>query len=212
MPPAPDDLNAGRSDPIDRPEAMTRPAAARPDPAARPPAGQPGLAAQPTPEHPGPAQPASNGRNRDLAQAEVGGSPAGVPRAAEPDMTGGWSDLMGDTMDLTSRWSAIQAGFVDEPRRAVEEARDLVGEVVGRLTSSFERESQRLESRWSSGGQVDTEDLRMVLRHYRTAMLHYVARAVELGWGAGWWGMGDGGMVLFLRRSVPWTDPLCGLK
>lgn len=152
-------------------------ATARPDRRA----ARPDLAASPTPEHPGAVAGADR---RDLAAAEMGGRPTGAtaPGGAPastgvpgngtpgtaPDAGGGWSELMGDTMDLTTRWSAIQAGFVDEPRRAVEEARDLVGEVVHRLTSSFERESERLESRWSSGGEVDTEDLRMVLRHYRT--------------------------------------------
>jgi hypothetical protein len=79
----------------------------------------------------------------------------------------GWSGLLGDTGDFASRWQAIQAGFVDEPRRAVEEADSLVAEVIQRLASSFSDERSRLEQQWSRGDQVGTEDLRVALQRYR---------------------------------------------
>jgi len=69
-----------------------------------------------------------------------------------------------------TRWSGIQTGFVDEPRRAVEEADHLVTELMSRLTQSFTDERRHLEARWgeASGTNVSTEDLRQALRRYRS--------------------------------------------
>ena len=66
-----------------------------------------------------------------------------------------------------SRWESIQTGFVDEPRRAVEQADDLVAEVMKRLVDSFADERSKLESQWGRGDNVSTEDLRMALQRYR---------------------------------------------
>src|SRR6266567_1852206 len=38
---------------------------------------------------------------------------------------------------LRSRWDAIQTGFVDEPRRSVEQADNLVAEAMKRLAETF---------------------------------------------------------------------------
>jgi hypothetical protein len=80
----------------------------------------------------------------------------------------GWDDLLGDTSDLSREWDRIQAGFVDEPRRAVEQADALVAQVIQRLATSFSEERSQSESQWSRGDEVDTEDLRMSLRRYRS--------------------------------------------
>jgi glutathione S-transferase len=66
------------------------------------------------------------------------------------------------------RWDTIQAGFVDEPRRAVEEADSLVAETMKRLAESFAQERNTLEQQWSRGDNVSTEDLRVALRRYRS--------------------------------------------
>ena len=39
--------------------------------------------------------------------------------------------------DFRSRWETIQAGFVDEPRQAVEQADSLVAETIKRLAEIF---------------------------------------------------------------------------
>ncbi|HZD06438.1 MAG TPA: hypothetical protein VE173_16115 [Longimicrobiales bacterium] len=70
--------------------------------------------------------------------------------------------------DLRARWEEIQAEFVDEPRRSVEEADRLVGETTKRLTESFAGVRHDLEDGWKRGGEVSTEDLRVALRHYRS--------------------------------------------
>jgi len=69
---------------------------------------------------------------------------------------------------LRSRWDAIQTGFVDDPRRAVEEANHLVDEVTSRVVESFTRGRARLEEQWSRGDEVTTEELRVVLQRYRS--------------------------------------------
>ena len=70
--------------------------------------------------------------------------------------------------DFNRRWTDIQTGFVDEPRRAVEQADALVSDVIGRIADSFGRERNQLEQQWDRGGDVSTEDLRQALRRYRS--------------------------------------------
>ncbi len=69
---------------------------------------------------------------------------------------------------LRSRWESVQASFVDEPRRAVDEADVLVRAVMDRLTDGFSRQHERLEREVSDTSDVSTEDLRVALRHYRS--------------------------------------------
>jgi hypothetical protein len=78
-----------------------------------------------------------------------------------------WVDLGADSSALAQRWNAIQAGFVDEPRQAVQQADALVADVIQRLADSFASQRQRLEEQWTRGEEVSTEDLRVVLRRYR---------------------------------------------
>jgi hypothetical protein len=67
-----------------------------------------------------------------------------------------------------TRWEAVQTGFVDEPRRAVEEADSLVAQVIKRLSEVFADERTSLERQWDRGDQISTEDLRVALRKYRS--------------------------------------------
>jgi hypothetical protein len=73
-----------------------------------------------------------------------------------------------DINDLRTRWSNVQAGFVDEPRRAVQDADKLVATAMERLAEGFANERSTLERQWSSGDQVSTEDLRLALQRYRS--------------------------------------------
>ena len=66
-----------------------------------------------------------------------------------------------------SRWTAIQTGFVDQPKEAVSEADALVAQVIGRVAEVFSRERTALEQQWDRGDQVSTEDLRIAFRRYR---------------------------------------------
>jgi hypothetical protein len=74
----------------------------------------------------------------------------------------------GEISDLRERWTEIQAGFVDEPRRAVEDADNLVAQTMKRLAEMFAEERSRLEGQWDRGDKVSTEDLRVALQRYRS--------------------------------------------
>lgn len=69
---------------------------------------------------------------------------------------------------FTGRWQEIQASFVDQPRRSVEEADRLVADLMQQLAASFADERNRLEEQWDRGDDVSTEDLRLALTHYRS--------------------------------------------
>ena len=70
--------------------------------------------------------------------------------------------------EFRSRWQNIQTGFVDEPRRAVEQADELVAELMQQLAKSFSDQRSRLESEWEHSEKVSTEELRLALRSYRS--------------------------------------------
>jgi hypothetical protein len=73
-----------------------------------------------------------------------------------------------ETAGYRTQWDAIQTGFVDEPRRAVEEADALVTLVTKRLAEVFADERAALEHQWGRGSEISTEDLRIALRKYRS--------------------------------------------
>jgi hypothetical protein len=64
---------------------------------------------------------------------------------------------------LRSRWDVIQGGFVDDPRRAVDQAGALVDDALQQLNAVFEEKRSRLQG----NGGIPTEELRQTLRHYR---------------------------------------------
>lgn len=69
--------------------------------------------------------------------------------------------------DFRSQWRKVQTGFVDEPRRTVEDADKLVAPVMQRLAEGFANERSGLEKQWDRGNDVSTEDLRLALQRYR---------------------------------------------
>jgi hypothetical protein len=99
------------------------------------------------------AQPTTPGRTA----AGAGSDPEATPLFAEQEAT-----------QFRDRWDEVQAGFVDEPRRAVEQADGLVAEVMQRLAASFSDERSRLEASWGRGEETETEGLRLALRKYRS--------------------------------------------
>jgi hypothetical protein len=74
-----------------------------------------------------------------------------------------------EAAQFRARWDSIQAGFVDEPQRAVKQADGLVTEVISRLTRVFAEERAKLEAQFDQNRHQDlsTEDLRLALRQYR---------------------------------------------
>ena len=66
-----------------------------------------------------------------------------------------------------SRWNELKGEFVDEPRRAVRGANELVGQVLDELEELFRRQRSELEQGLDSE-QTSTEDLRQALGRYRS--------------------------------------------
>ena len=67
-----------------------------------------------------------------------------------------------------ARWTDVQTGFVDAPRRAVEQADALVAELMQHLAKSFADERGRLEGQWDRGEDIPTDDLRTAFQRYRS--------------------------------------------
>ena len=101
--------------------------------------------------------------DREAERARGDGAPADVNVQRDAPL------LAGDVVtQLRSQWTDIQAGFVDEPRRAVERADGLVADAIKRLAETFSNERAQLEGQWDRGGDVSTEDLRQALQRYRS--------------------------------------------
>jgi hypothetical protein len=73
-----------------------------------------------------------------------------------------------ESEQFRTRWNEIQGKFVDEPRSAVEQADELVTEVIELITEMFNNEHRSLEAQWNKGNDVSTEDLRIALQRYRS--------------------------------------------
>jgi len=101
------------------------------------------------------------------AGAPVGEAPSTPP---PPGETGSSGSSALDKGELTARWQRVQSAFVDEPRRAVEEADALVEETMRQLTEALAAERRNLAAHWREGGDGSasaTEELRLALRRYR---------------------------------------------
>src|SRR3954452_9296924 len=105
----------------------------------------------------------SAGRNME----EVGRADASTSTGPT---SGGSASLFpsGELDGLRSRWKEIQTAFVDEPRKAVEQADGLVASAMKRLAEVFAQERSGLEQQWDRGDSVSTEDLRVALQRYRS--------------------------------------------
>jgi len=84
----------------------------------------------------------------------------------EPELSHLFSDET--ERELRTQWHKIQTGFVDEPRRAVEQADELVAQLMQQLAQSFSDQRNSLEEQWEQAEKVSTEDLRLALRRYRS--------------------------------------------
>jgi molecular chaperone GrpE (heat shock protein) len=105
-----------------------------------------------------------------------------TPSAASAEAEHDAPYLPGQTsMQANERWQRVQAEFVDDPRKSVSEAHELVSELVQRIVDSFTHERDNLEGTWSRGDSVSTEDLRVCLQRYRTFFSRLLPSANGLG-------------------------------
>ena len=98
-----------------------------------------------------------------------------VPPMPRNEMDGGAQQQLAPLFDpqlaeeMRARWTSIQSGFVDDPRRAVEQADELVAQALQDLARSFARHRSDIESEANAGQQEpSTENLRVALRRYRS--------------------------------------------
>jgi hypothetical protein len=94
------------------------------------------------------------------------GVATGTARAMDPENGPLFSG--NEANELRAKWDAVQVGFVDAPRDAVEHADNLVAETMKRLAEMFAAERAKLEAQWKKGEDASTEDLRLALRRYRS--------------------------------------------
>ena len=70
--------------------------------------------------------------------------------------------------EFRGMWQDVQADFVDDPRNSVVKADALVAKVIKNIEDSFASERSSLENQWNQGKDVSTEDLRVMLKRYRS--------------------------------------------
>ena len=106
----------------------------------------------------------ANGVRDDRSTAQTGESPAAVEEPPER------APLFADDQaaELRARWQEAQTEFVDDPRRAVQDADALVADLMKRLATTFADERNNLEDQWEHGDDVSTEELRVTLQRYRS--------------------------------------------
>jgi hypothetical protein len=114
----------------------------------------------------------SGEEKRRPTTAELAGREVGAANGDErdPETQDGLHPLLDrdEGERFRAQWQEVQTDFVDEPRGSVEQADALVAELMQRLAQTFAEERQNLESQWSRGDDVSTEDLRVALRRYRS--------------------------------------------
>ena len=109
----------------------------------------------------------AGGRGSDGADRGYQAAPTGTMAGAGAAGTGPLLDTA-DTEGFRARWTDVQTGFVDAPRRSVEQADALVAELMQHLAKSFADERSRLESQWDRGEDIPTDDLRDAFQRYRS--------------------------------------------
>ncbi len=116
------------------------------------------------------------------------GGPAEVPDANPPaagQAAGGSQTANGQPSDAAdaaqseANWPEIQSLFVDDPRRAVEQAAQVAGAALTALSTAARNREQSLRDGWQSG-QPGTEDLRTTLQDYRELARRLSTLAAEL--------------------------------
>ena len=110
----------------------------------------------------------------DGEAAAAGAGSAVVQADATPALRSG-ALLATDAEAVRRQFLDIQAGFVDEPRQAVEQAGELVEALHQKVLESLDAEREQLDEA-IAGDEPSTEDLRVALRAYRA----YVDRLLGL--------------------------------
>jgi hypothetical protein len=110
---------------------------------------------------------AEAGQPADAGASDITPTPVPVAEPPSEEPTEAPAASLAGTLDapaIRGRFLDIQAGFVDEPRQAVEEAGRFVDELVQQVTEALRSQRAQLAGVTDEG---DTEDLRLALRAHR---------------------------------------------
>jgi hypothetical protein len=117
------------------------------------------------------AAPAADAEAAEVPPAPVAEPPADAPAATEAptaaDAPAAETPALLGSLDagaIRNRFLDIQAGFIDEPRQAVEEAGRFVDDLLRQVTDALQQQRGQLAGVTDEGS---TEDLRLALRGYR---------------------------------------------
>jgi|SRR5450755_2275111 hypothetical protein len=106
-----------------------------------------------------------------LATGAQAAPPAGTPGSAagaDAALAAAGAALVTDADGYRASWVRIQSGFVDDPRGSVTEAAELITQLTSTLVSAVQERERTLRGAWDGSGDADTENLRNVLRDYRS--------------------------------------------
>jgi hypothetical protein len=95
----------------------------------------------------------------EAAAAEAPAAPATADDAAPASLLGSLN-----AGEIRGRFLDIQAGFIDEPRQAVEEAGRFVDDLLRQVAETLQQQRGQLTG---ATDEASTEDLRLALRAYR---------------------------------------------
>jgi hypothetical protein len=98
-------------------------------------------------------EPVLDNHNTDLRTEEKQLAPLFLPDVAK---------------EFRLRWDTVQIGFVDDPRQAVRQGDELVGQVMKSLAETFSNERATLEGQLDQTDKASTETLRIALQRYRS--------------------------------------------
>ncbi len=107
---------------------------------------------------------------RETVDRDTGGTTAAGAPASTGDVAGGDAPALlpaDENNSFQRHWEELQTAFVDDPRRTVEQADELVDQGKQRLAEGFAAEREQLEAQWGRGEDISTEDLRVALQRYR---------------------------------------------
>ena len=119
-------------------------------------------------------KPESHAGPSRVAADEAGMRPAGTASwSAEASRSNPGRALIDDVSadELRSRWREVQQRFVDDPRRAMSEATELVSSAAKRVDTVIAGRLDELRRNWPSDStrdsEAETEQLRGLMQRYR---------------------------------------------
>ncbi len=104
------------------------------------------------------------------------------PRTDQPMATRDQSDFAlvdrGSVSEFERRWHSIQAEFVEDPRRAVGEAGNLMAELMDHVSKNLRSRRGELDK---ASGDGDTEVMRQEMRRYKELMNRMLGKDMSSG-------------------------------